>query len=177
MSFTAHLPLSGDRVRLRTLRYQDAADYTRGTTDPDVRRFGHLPEPEYTPRRVRELIDTEIATGLETGSLAVLALAAAADDSLLGSLVLFDVTADSVEIGFWLLPEARGRGAATAGLELGKALAAACGLQRLGARTVVANHASRAVLERAGFVPQGPPVSGTAPSGDIVELQEYLAET
>lgn len=176
MDLTALLPRSRDSVTLRELAHRDASAYATGTTDPDVRRFGHLPEPQYTAERVRQLIDAEIAAGLAAGTLAVLAIADRGTDAFLGSLVLFDVTVETAEIGFWLAPDGRGRGAATMGLELGKDLARGCGLATLRARTAVGNVASRRILQSAGFRPREEPAVGTAPSGEVVELQEYTVE-
>ncbi len=168
------LPRSGRSVTLRELEPRDADAYAAGTEDPDVRRFGHLPEPRYTPQRVRELIDTEIAGGLASGTLAVLALADAATDDFLGSLVVFDVTPESAEVGFWVAPAGRGRGAAAAGLGLARDLARARGLTSLRARTAVDNAASRRVLERAGFQPVGEPTEDVTPSGAAATVQAYV---
>lgn len=167
------LPRSTDTVTLRALEHRDAAAYAAGTADPQVRRFAHLPEPSYTPERVRELIDTVIDDGLRSGTLGVLAVAAAVDDGFLGSLVVYDVTPSSAEVGFWLAPEGRGRGAAAASLRLARSMAGDAGLTRLRARTMVDNLASVRVLEAAGFRPQGAPVSDTTPSGRTALVQEF----
>src|SRR5690606_39721764 len=83
MAFRAMLPRSSRCVTLRPLEHRDATAYAAGAADPDVRRLAHLPEPEYTPGRVRELIDTTVEEGLSSGTLAVLALADAATDDFL----------------------------------------------------------------------------------------------
>lgn len=175
MTFRAMLPRSSRCVTLRPLEHRDATAYAAGAADPDVRRLAYLPEPEYTPGRVRELIDTTVEEGLSSGTLAVLALADAATDDFLGSMVIFDVTVDSAEVGFWVAPAGRGRGVAAAGLRLACDLARARGMTHLRARTDVDNAASRTVLERAGFRPVGAPAPGTTPSGAVATMQEYVA--
>lgn len=84
---------------------------------------------------MREQIDGVIADGLAEGSLAVLVIADAKSDEFLGSVVLFDVQADRAEVGFWLAPWGRGRGAARQALRAGAWVAAHAGLALLVART------------------------------------------
>lgn len=173
MDLTTLLPRSSARVTLRPLRHEDAGPYADGTADPEVRRFAHLPEPEYDAARVEQLIDADIADGLTHGTLGVLAVAEHDTDEFLGSLVLFDISAESAEVGFWLTPQARGRGAASAALAAAEEVARDLGLQRLRARTAVGNRASHRVLERAGFRPRGSPVAGRTPSGAEEVLQHF----
>lgn len=101
------LPIVHEGTRLRPLSELDADAYASGTKDEAVLRFGHLPEPDYTPESVRRLIRGEIAAGLSSGTLAVLALADAATNQFVGSLVLFDVSPEAAEVGFWIHPDAR----------------------------------------------------------------------
>ena len=96
----ALLPVSDDRVCLRPLQAEDAAAFAEGAADAAVRRYGHLPEPEYTPESVRAMIVRDVMPGLERGDLAALAIAEAASDAFAGSLVVFDVSVQSAEVGF-----------------------------------------------------------------------------
>ncbi len=166
------LPLQDDRVRLRPLHHGDAAAYAEGTEDPGVREYGHLPEPEYTPESVRQMIYRDVAPGLERGDLAVLAIADGATDQFVGSLVIFDVSDHSAEVGFWVHPDHRGSGVTASALGLAARFARDCGLQELTARTLPENTASRRVLEAAGFALRGREVD-TAPSGHRTELLGY----
>lgn len=165
------LPLASTTpaARLRPMRESDAASYADGTTDPDVRRYAHLPEFRYTEASVQEIIAGVVEAGLTRGDLAVLAIADATTDAFAGSLVIFDVTDDSAEVGFWIHPDHRGRGLAGAALGLAAELASGSGLTTLTARTVPHNVASRRILESAGFLNRGT-VRGTAPSGQDVDL-------
>ncbi|HEY1644473.1 MAG TPA: GNAT family protein [Streptosporangiaceae bacterium] len=159
------LPCTEGQIRVRALEHRDAAPYARGSRDESVRRHGHLPLPEYTEDIVREQIDGVIADGLADGSLAVLAIADASSDDFLGSIVLFNVRADRAEVGFWLAPWGRGRGAAREALAAAARLAAHRGLDFLDARTAPGNAASRRTLLSAGYHELGEPQTVTAPSG------------
>lgn len=169
------LPVADERVRLRPLRASDATGYATGSADADVRSYAHLPEPEYTPESVRRMIELDAAPGLERGDLAVLAIAEAESDAFAGSLVIFDVSADGAEVGFWLHPEARGKGYASAALSLAAEFARTSGLRTLTARTVPDNIGSQRVLGAAGFE-QGGSEAGIAPSGQRVELMHYTLQ-
>lgn len=165
------LPLRNGRVCLRPLQPGDATAFAEGTTDGDVQAYGHLPESDYSPASVRRMIDEQAQPGLDRGDLAVLAIGNAATDEFAGSLVLFGVTEDSAEVGFWVHPKCRGSGFATAAMELAVRFVSHSGLAHLTARTAVENTASQQVLTRAGFNHIGNRVD-TAPSGR--ELEVYL---
>lgn len=160
-------------MRVRRLGYADADAFAEGTKDPAVQEYGHLPLPEYTPQVVREQIDGVIADGLRGNEFAVLAVADAATDAFLGSIVLFDVRPDQAEVGYWLGPWARGRGAAKRALLAATRLAGAAGLRRLEAKTSPDNAASQRVLDGAGFRQVGGIREETAPSGEVVRLVTY----
>lgn len=165
------LPL-GDGLRsLRPLAAKDAEHYTVGAQDPLVQQFGHLPEPEHTPETVRQLADTRVPAGLERGDLALLSIVDDADN-FLGSLVLFDITRTSAEVGFWLHPHARGAGHAIGALELAATFSKQSGLHELTARTVTDNYSSKHVLERAGFQEYARDVDKT-PAGHEAPLIHY----
>lgn len=172
---TTTLPITFENTRLRALSDWDAEAYASGTRDEAVRRFGHLPEPDYTPDSVRRMIRDEVAVGLSTGTLAVLALADAETDRFVGSMVLFDVSSEAAEVGFWIHPDARGAGHARRGLELASRFARNSGLQTLIARTLSENNASQRCLKAAGFreVERG---VGTTPAGRREELIHYRCD-
>lgn len=169
------LPLRNDRAVLRAMRRGDAAAYASGTADPSVRRYAHLPEPEYTEASVTALIAGAIRDGLDRGDLAVLGIADPATDAFVGSLVLFGVEGGAVEVGFWVHPDHRGRGITTAALALAVEFARRSGLTTLAARTVPGNQASQRVLEQSGFV-QEETARDTAPSGHELVLLRYVLE-
>jgi RimJ/RimL family protein N-acetyltransferase len=81
----------------------------------------------------------------------------AASGALLGSMGLkLDLPAGEAEIGYWTVPEARGRGVAT---RAGRALAGwaldGLGIRRLVWRAVLGNHASRLAALRIGVQIEG----------------------
>lgn len=160
----AALPLSDGSVRLRTMNEADANAYAAGTNDAEVKRFAHLPLDHYTPAIVRDLINGVIADGLRDASLAILTIADEHTNTFIGSLVLFDITADSAEIGYWVSSERRGQGVASRSLELSITLARTLGLQQLHARTVQDNAASSHVLLRAGFAQASPTTRHRVPA-------------
>lgn len=169
------LPAHTDRTRLRALLPKDAAAFADGSRDTAVRRYGHLPDPSYTPDSVVAMIRDDATPGLARGDLAVLAVADTASDEFCGSLVLFDVTDHSAEVGFWLHPDHRGSGRTTEALVLAAQFAASSGLSRLTARTVPENSASRHILTRAGFTECGR-TTDHAPSGRTVELIHFVRQ-
>lgn len=164
-----------DRAVLRAMEHKDAAAYAVGADDPLVREFAHLPEPEYTEASVSRLIDGVIREGLTRGDLAVLTVADPGTDEFIGSLVLFNVDTEAAEVGFWVRPDHRGRGAAHASLSLASTLIQRSGLTRLTARTVPENLGAQRVLERAGFT-RGARARSMAPSGEEVLLLHYSRE-
>lgn len=170
------LPLDGIDTRLRPLADKDAQAFAEGTKDVAVRQYGHLPEPTYTPESVAAMVRDEVVPGLVRGSLAVLTIADVPTDNFCGSLVLFDVTDDRAEVGFWLHPAHRGTGRTTEALDLAASFVRRSGLSRLTARTVPENTASQHILIRAGFTLTGR-TTDRAPSGHATTLLHYVYDT
>lgn len=105
-------------------------------------------------------------------------IAAVATDTALGEVLVFVhagalADGDTAELGYFLYPRARGRGAAkvAARLAVGHAFASrddgGLGLRRLVAETAADNAASNAVLESAGFTRWGHERAATAPDGSV----------
>ena len=80
-----------------------------------------------------------------------------ADGALLGGLALhhFDPMRDTLEVGYWLFREARGRGVATRSVQAAADHAFAHGIYRMEAHVRLGNIASERVLERLGFDREG----------------------
>ncbi|WP_133976482.1 GNAT family N-acetyltransferase [Kribbella voronezhensis] len=86
------------------------------------------------------------------------------EDRVIGRVNLVDVADGSAELGYRIADRATGRGLATAAVREMCILAARdYGLTDLRAGTSAANKASRAVLERNGFVQVGEPTTGDRP--------------
>jgi len=105
-------------------------------------------------------------------------IADAGTDAALGEVLVFVhdgalADGDTAELGYYLYPSARGRGAAriAAGLAVGHAFASrdegGLGLRRLVAETAADNAASNAVLTAAGFTRWGHEQAATAPDGSV----------
>jgi RimJ/RimL family protein N-acetyltransferase len=77
--------------------------------------------------------------------------------SILGGITLrhFDPMRGVIEVGYWLFPEARGRGLATRAVRAVAREAFASGLSRIEANVRIGNDVSERVLERAGFTREG----------------------
>ena len=81
----------------------------------------------------------------------------AEDGSILGRFNLYDIEDGTAELGYRVAQHVAGRGVATATVrELCRLAAARHGLRTLRAATARENAASRKVLTKAGFVPDGP---------------------
>ncbi|WP_188838091.1 GNAT family N-acetyltransferase [Flexivirga endophytica] len=97
---------------------------------------------------------------IDQGYVVSWCVADATTDAPLGNIAIFNIgdrTATSGEVGYWLLPAARGQGVLASALEavvthaFSPAEAGGLGLTRLFAETDLDNHASRSLLRGAGF--------------------------
>jgi RimJ/RimL family protein N-acetyltransferase len=144
--------LVGDGFRLRAVRESDAPRVHEGTAEPTTQQWlGHKPSPytlddafAYVERR-REL--------LATGQCVTWAIADPDDDRMLGTVLWFNWEAGvECELGWWLHPEARGRGLATKAVRLATDhVFETLGVKRVTALIAAENTASRRVAEAAGF--------------------------
>ena len=134
--------LAADGVVLRVPDDADASWITEAWNDPDIAEFIVGMPP---PRRWAPSTDAEFV------------IADAADEPLgLISLRIADRDPGLAAVGYWLRPEARGRGAATVAVQLVARWAFdELGVQRLELTTAPENVASQRVAERAGFTREG----------------------
>jgi RimJ/RimL family protein N-acetyltransferase len=149
-------PLADDVVALRLFTLDDVDWLTEGCQDPEVTRFTGIPEP-YTADHAREWIGTheDKRAGGEAISFAV---TAAADDEPLGSASLQNVEWAQLrgEIGYWIAPWGRRRGAATHAVRLIAAYGfEVAKLERIEVIPYVDNPASQRVAEKAGCTREG----------------------
>ena len=151
--------LTGDRVRLRPWRDDDAARVVEGCTDERARQWLRaLPDP-YTLDQAAAYIrrcrgEAAVGTGL------FLAMANPDDDVCVGSIALMGLggpAPTSGEVGYWTHPAARGAGVTTeaVGLLVGHAFRpvteGGLGLRRLVLKAAAGNGASQHVAEANGF--------------------------
>lgn len=154
--------ITGRDVLLRELRESDVPRIVEACSDERTTYWlTQMPVP-YTDADALDWL--EQMRGLRaTGAGIAWAVAGPEDDRLLGAMNVFDVSTDegSAEVGYWLHPDARGRGLATEATAL---LVRHCfvpeedgglGLRRVRAFTADGNAASSRVLTANGLVPTG----------------------
>jgi RimJ/RimL family protein N-acetyltransferase len=136
-------PLAAGGVVVRAREDADVSWIARALPDPDIARFVvEMPPPRrWMPGTEGELV---IADPARSEPLGVISVRIAERDPGLAS------------IGYWLRPEARGRGAATVAVRLVAGwLFEQLGVQRLELTTSPENGASQRVAERVGFTREG----------------------
>jgi RimJ/RimL family protein N-acetyltransferase len=149
-------PLCDGTVTLRAFALDDVPWITEGCNDPAVARFTGVPAP-YTEAHAREWIAGH-ADERARGDAIHLAIVAAAGGAPVGSVGLMSIDWDHLrgEVGYWIGPWGRGRGAAPRAVRL---LAAygfeALGLQRIEIVPYADNPASQRVAEKAGATREG----------------------
>jgi len=135
--------LAAAGVVLRVPEDGDASWIREACNVPDIARFIIRTPP---PRRWASARDVEY----------VIADAAHAEPLGLVSLRIAERDSGLAAVGYWLRPQARGRGAATVAVQLIARWAfKELGVQRLELTTAPENVASQRVAERAGFTREG----------------------
>ena len=145
-------PLRHGGLRLRPFGPADVPAVATACGDPSTRRFlPELPDP-YTETDARIWVQSHEPARLE-GRQLVSASAAVDDDRLLGALTAMVAPVPvRAELGYWLVPAARGHGHMTRAVRLLAGwLFEALALGRVELLTDPANLASRAVAQRCGF--------------------------
>ena len=106
-----------------------------------------------------------------SGRLLALAAADAESGEIVGGATLHHLDSERriVEIGYFVLPAARGRGVATTIARMLAEHAFSLGIERVAAYVNVGNTASERVLEKAGFTREGVVRSMPKPDGRRVD--------
>ncbi len=150
-------PLAGEVVLLRPWREADVPGMVLALRDPVMQRFSWRTTP-YTETDARDYLAEQERARLRGDGLHF-ALAGPGDqDLLLGSVSLHEVRRDQgcAAVGYWLAPQARGRGAATQAVcLLARWAFAELGLARLELTCGPGNEASQQVAVRCGFTREG----------------------
>jgi RimJ/RimL family protein N-acetyltransferase len=144
-----------------TLRIADARDISAMTValaDFETSRWlGTVPHP-YVEADTVVWIDEIVPAGWASGMRFTFSIVDTATDAFIGEVGLHHVdgAARRAEVGYWLSPDARGRGAMQRALRLLLAWAfEALGLERVDWSAVADNAASRATAEAVGFRYEG----------------------
>ena len=151
------VPPEGIRSRGVVLRFpvlDDVDAILPAFTDPELREAGNLPAFD---REALAASLGEMPVLAEMGRLLALAALDAETGDVVGGGTLHHLDAERglVEIGYFVLPHARGRGVATTIARLLAEHAFSLGIERVAAYVNVGNTPSERVLERAGFTREG----------------------
>jgi RimJ/RimL family protein N-acetyltransferase len=123
--------------------------------DPEV--GGEAGLPPVDADALRALLHEQLPVMRERGLLAAYVVEDTQAGGLLGGCALhhFDPLRDAVEVGYWLVVSARGRGVASRAVGALVEHAFANGIRRVEAHVRLENRASQRVLERLGFEREG----------------------
>jgi RimJ/RimL family protein N-acetyltransferase len=150
-------PLADGTVVLRLPQDSDAPAIAAACRDPELARWIPVPIP-YRLEDAREFLAFATEAWV-TGRESTLVIADSASGALAGTIAVHrrPDQAGRAAIGYWLAPEARGRGLATRAVRLVVrwAFSVAPGLVRMELLTMVGNAASGRVAIRAGFAREG----------------------
>jgi RimJ/RimL family protein N-acetyltransferase len=147
-------PLTDGVIALRRWTMDDAPQVVRCCNDPEIRRWlPAIPAPYTTDDAVGFISGAGIGPGEEWVRLAI---AEPGSPMALGSIGVRTISAETAQTGYWVAPEARGRGLASRALVLVSRWALRTfPIARLQLFTDVENPASMRVAERAGFRREG----------------------
>jgi len=147
-------PLSDGIVVLRRWEEGDLDCVEQAAEDPDIPKGTTVPAT-FTPAEGRAWIERQWSRA-ESGTGLSQAIADASSDEALGAAVLMTRQRSSAEIGFWLVPRARGRGIGSRAVGLlARWAVQEAGLARVEAYVIPDNIASQRLLEKAGFRREG----------------------
>lgn len=168
------MPVERNGIRLRMLEARDAVRYSIGVADEETARWGYVENSATSPEIVAEQITGTFRDDAERGYAVRFAIADSETDDYLGLMAFFDDQGDSVEIGFMLTPDSRGKGVAQGALAATALVAERAGYTSLRARTAVGNAAAHRTLERAGYRHAGDPQAPISEGLEGVLLQPFV---
>ena len=143
-------------VRLEPVGEEHLAEIARLIADPDVLRFSRTPEP-VPPGYERVWLD-RVLRGRAAGTMEVFMAFEVPTGAFVGMglVPVLDRSTAEAELGYSVVPEARGRGVATAILRaLTRWAFDEAGIRRAALVIDLDNPASARVAERAGYVREG----------------------
>jgi RimJ/RimL family protein N-acetyltransferase len=166
--------ISDDAIRIRLRADSDTPSLIEACQDPEVVRWTRVPE-HYDEQAAEEWL-TESNRQREHGEGLHLVIADASSDALLGSVGIhrIDRAEGRCDIGYFLAPWARGRGAMTAAVRLLSGwIFETLPIARIEITIEPANDPSRAVAERAGYELEGILRSHTVIKGTRRDMAMY----
>jgi len=171
--------LEGGTVRLRPFREQDVSRIVEACGDPRTQHWlNGLPTPYTTEAAHGYLADCIWQAA--RGAKATWAVADRSTDQLLGNIAVMDMLGlapENGEIGYWMHPDARGRGVMRAAVDLAVQHAFdpdGLDRRRLAIYAAAGNAASNAIARGAGFRHVGTQSQAERlGDGTIDDLEEY----
>ncbi|GAA3526923.1 hypothetical protein GCM10022234_25230 [Aeromicrobium panaciterrae] len=167
--------LESERLRLRPMVESDLSRITEACSDADSQHWlSNLPRP-YTEVTARAYV-ADCVWQAAKGSKATWAIADRATDQLLGNVAVMDMLRPgSGEIGYWMHPDARGKGVMTEATRLVVAHAwSGLDRRRLVLYAADGNIGSNKVAEAAGFTRYGTQtLAERLGDGTYVDLHGY----
>jgi RimJ/RimL family protein N-acetyltransferase len=147
--------LRAAELLLRTPTDADIDVLAPAFRDPEV--GGEAGLPPVDAAALRTMLREQLPWMRDRGLLSPYVIEDADAGKILGgaNLRLFDPMRDTVELGYWLFVEARGRGVATRAVRALVEDSHARGIARVEAHVRLGNVPSERVLERAGFEREG----------------------
>ena len=147
--------LGSSLVRLRRWTYDDLPCVEEASTDPDIPRGTTVPA-EYTDEAGRAWIERQWSRQTDGHGLS-LAIEERSSGLAVGLVFLgLRQPEGQCEIGYWLVPSARGRGLGTDAVGLASRwVLNQAGIHRLYGHVVPDNPASLAVMAKCGFTREG----------------------
>ncbi|MFL5891896.1 MAG: GNAT family N-acetyltransferase [Solirubrobacterales bacterium] len=158
MSAPIEFPIGGisdGEIRLRLRTDADNPAIVEACRDPDIVRWTRVPD-SYDEATAAEWAD-ESRRQRDAGTGLHLIVAGAASDELLGSIgVHVNQDEGRADVGYWLIPQARGRGIMTKAVRLfSRWIFDNLPVERIEITIEPANTASRSVAEQAGYIFEG----------------------
>ena len=178
--------LSDGLVTLRPWSRDDARFMAEAHADPAIRRYngshdrlGH-PTPPLSTTDAEAVIDEFVSNWRAFAATGTPAVAFAIQDTRSGELVgacgVDDWTAEDVaQFGYWIAPNARGRGYATRAVILLTRWLFDMGAARVFLTIVAGNEGSVAVARRAGFVYEGTMRAHSVWQGERYDVMWFAA--
>jgi RimJ/RimL family protein N-acetyltransferase len=167
--------LADDAVCLRVPVMADVPSITEACQDPDIQHFTFVPVP-YREDDARDWVGGATARAAAGEALSLVIADGVDRAQLLGTVGLLrpDWVRQTIEIGYWVAPWARGRGIAVRAVKLLAPWALrTLRLARVTCDVDVDNAASRRVAERAGLILEDVALAPIAVKGRTWNLVSY----